>query len=170
SKEEQQQKKKSKKGKSKPEEGLSEFGLSTLLSGLCGYQEAVKPTGIGNFDIIESGLLPSNPAELLAGTQMGKLIKHQHENYDYIIIDGPPVLLVSDVKSLAKIVDGTILVFNAGTSRRGAAIRTIRELREVDASIFGCVLFAAKAMKGGYFNEQFGAYREYQKLQLAAAT
>ncbi|MHC4124113.1 MAG: GumC family protein, partial [Planctomycetota bacterium] len=97
SKEEQQQKKKSKKGKSKPEEGLSEFGLSTLLSGLCGYQEAVKPTGIENFDIIESGLLPSNPAELLAGTQMGKLIKHQHENYDYIIIDGPPVLLVSDV-------------------------------------------------------------------------
>ena len=145
----------------------SEFGLSTLLTGLCGYQEIIRPSGIEGFDIISSGPLPSNPTELLGGVQMERLIKRQREDYDYVIIDGPPVLLVSDAKVLTKIVDGTILVFNAGATRRGAALRTIRELREVDATILGCVLLAVRAMKGGYFQEQFRSYQEYQKLQLA---
>ncbi len=146
---------------------LPEFGLSTLLSGLCGYHEVINPTGIDGFDVIYSGLLPANPAELLGGAQMEQLIKRQREAYDYVILDGPPVLLVSDTKVLARLVDGTILVFNADATRRGAAQRTIRELREVNASIVGSVLLATKAMKGGYFNEQYKSYQEYQKLQLA---
>jgi capsular exopolysaccharide synthesis family protein len=145
----------------------SEFGLSTLLVGLCGYQEIIRPSGIEGLDVIDVGPLPSNPAELLGAAQMEQLLKHQRENYDYVIVDGPPVLLVSDTKVLAKLVDATILVFNAGTTRRGAAQRTIRELREVNAGIVGCVLLAVRAMKGGYFHEQFRSYQEYQQLQLA---
>jgi len=144
-----------------------EFGLSTLLTGLCGYQDVKRSNVIKGLDIIESGQLPSNPAELLSSTQMEQLIKERRKSHDYVIIDGPPVLLVSDAKVLARLVDGTILVFNAGATRRGAAQRTIRELREVNATIVGCVLFAVTAMKGGYFREQFKSYREYQKLQLA---
>jgi Mrp family chromosome partitioning ATPase len=98
---------------------------------------------------------------------MEELIKEQRESYDYVIIDGPPVLVVSDAKVLATFVDGTVLVFNAGATRKGAAQRTIRELKEVNATIVGCVLFAVKAMKGGYFQEQFKSYMKYQKLQLA---
>jgi Mrp family chromosome partitioning ATPase len=97
---------------------------------------------------------------------MKQLLKHQRENYDYIIMDGPPILLFSDVKALATFVDGNIVVFNAEATRRGAAQRTIRELREVNAKITGCVLFGVKAMKGGYFGEQFKSYREYQETQL----
>jgi capsular exopolysaccharide synthesis family protein len=143
------------------------FGLSTLLSNECDYHQAIKPVDIENLNIIESGPLPVNPAELLGGAQMEKFINVQRKNYDYIIIDGPPVLLVSDTKMLAKLVDGTILVFNANTTRRGAALRTIRELRQVEANIAGCVLLALKAIKGGYFSEQFKSYHKYQKLQLA---
>ena len=145
----------------------SEFGLSTLLAGLCGYQEIIRPSAIEGFDLIDSGPLPPNPAELLGGPQMKQLVKHQREIYDYVIIDGPPVLLVSAAKILAKLVDGTVLVFNAGSTRRGTAVRTIRELRDVNAEIAGCVLFAVKAMKGGYFTAEFKSYHEYQKLQLA---
>lgn len=145
----------------------SEFGLSTLLAGLCGYQEIIRPSGIEGFDLIDSGPLPPNPAELLGGAQMKQLVKHQRESYDYVIIDGPPVLLVSATKILAKLVDGTALVFNAGATRRGAALRTIRELKDVNAEVLGGVVFAVKAMKGGYFTEQFRSYQEYQKLQLA---
>ena len=144
----------------------SEFGLSTVLLGRCGYQEVIRPSGIEGFDIIDSGLLPPNPTELISGTRMKQLLKHQRENYDYVIVDGPPVLLVSDVKALATFVDGNIVVFNAEATRRGAAQRTIRELREVNAKITGCVLFGVKAMKGGYFEEQFKSYREYQETQL----
>jgi polysaccharide biosynthesis transport protein len=145
----------------------SEFGLSTLLAGLCGYQEVIRPSGIDNLSIIDTGLLPSNPAELLGGAQMEQLLKHQRANYDYIIIDGPPVLLVSDVKTLARLVDGTVLVFNANTTRRGVAIRAIRELNEVKAQILGCALVAVRALKGGYFTEQLKSHQKYQKLQLA---
>jgi len=145
----------------------SKFGLSNLLLGQCGYQEAIRSSGIEDLDIIDSGPIPANPAELLGTLRMEELIKEQRKNYDYIIVDGPPVLLVSDAKVLAKIVDGTVLVFNAAATRRGAAQRTIRELQAVDATIVGCVLFAVRALKGGYFQEQFRSYQEYQKLQLA---
>ncbi len=145
----------------------SEFGLSTLLAGLCGYREVIRSSGIEGLDVIDAGPLPSNPAELLGGAQMEQLVKRQRESYDYVVVDGPPVLLVSSAKVLARLVDGTILVFNAGATRRGVALRTIRELREVNATIIGCVLFAVRAMKGGYFREQFRSHQEYQKLQLA---
>ncbi len=145
----------------------SKFGLSNLLLGQCGYQEAIRSSGIEDLDIIDSGPIPANPAELLGTLRMEELIKEQRKNYDYVIVDGPPVLLVSDAKVLAKIVDGTVLVFNAAATRRGAAQRTIRELQAVDATIVGCVLFAVRALKGGYFQEQFRSYQEYQKLQLA---
>jgi len=145
----------------------SEFGLSSLLMGLCSYEDAKRSDVIEGLDIIDSGPLPSNPAELLGSYRMEQLIKDRRKNYDYIIVDGPPVLLVSDAKVLAKIVDGTVLVFNAAATRRGAALRTIRELQAVDAKIVGCVLFAVRALKGGYFHEQFRSYQEYQKLQLA---
>jgi len=144
-----------------------EFGLSTLLTGLCGYRDVKRSNVIEGLDIIEAGQLPSNPTELLGSTRMEQLIKDRRDSHDYVIIDGPPVLLVSDAKLLARLVDGTILVFNAAATRRGAAQRTIRELREVNATIVGCVLFAVKAMKGGYFHEQFKSYQKYQKLQLA---
>ncbi len=146
-----------------------EFGLSTLLAGMSSYQEVIKPSGTQNLDIIYSGLLPPNPAELLGSQAMQQFIKHQKQNYDCVIFDGPPVLLVSDVKTLARFVDATVLVFHAATTRRGTALRAIRELREVNATILGCVLFAVKAMKGGYFAEQFDSYEKYQEQQLKLA-
>lgn len=144
----------------------AEFGLSTLLVGRCGCQEVIRPSGVEGLSIIDSGPLPSNPAELLGGTQMRQLIEQQRENYDYVIVDGPPILLVSVAKILTKLVDGTILVFNAAATRRGVAQRTINELKEIDAAVVGCVLLGVRAMKGGYFQEQFKSYQEYQKLQL----
>jgi succinoglycan biosynthesis transport protein ExoP len=148
----------------------SEFGLSSLLTGLCSFEDSKRSDVIEGLDIIHSGPLPSNPAELLGSYRMEQLIKDRRKNYDYIIVDGPPALLVSDAKVLAKVVDGTVLVVNAGTTRRGAAQRTIRELKAIDAKIVGCVLFAAEALKGGYFREQFRSYQKYQKLQLARST
>jgi capsular exopolysaccharide synthesis family protein len=144
-------------------------GLSSLLAGQADAQEVIKANVIENLDIIYAGPVPSNPSELLGSDRMKKFIRNQQDKYDYIIIDGPPALLVSDTKVLTRIADATVLVFNAGTTRRGVALRTIRELREVDTKIIGCVLLAVKSMKGGYFREQFKSYREYQELQLAQA-
>jgi len=139
------------------------FGLSSVLMKQCGIREVIRPGGIEGLDIIDSGPLPANPADLLCSPRMEELLLQQRNNYDHIIIDGPPVLLVSDAKALSKLVDTTILVFNAAATSRGAAQRTIREFQEVNANIIGCVLFAARSIKGGYFNEQFKSYRKYEK-------
>ncbi|UCG57666.1 MAG: polysaccharide biosynthesis tyrosine autokinase [Phycisphaerales bacterium] len=149
--------------------GHSDSGLSGLLTGQCGYAEAVRPSGIKNLAIIDSGVLPPNPAELLASADMETLIKEQGKNYDHIVIDSPPILLVSDAKVLAKLVDGTVIVFNAAATRRGAAQRTIFELRQMDANVVGCVLFAARAIKGGYFRQQYKSYRRYQPQVVGSA-
>jgi capsular exopolysaccharide synthesis family protein len=140
-----------------------DFGLSSVLMNQCGAKEAVRSSGIGGLDVIYCGPLPANPAELLGSPRMEELLREQRKDYNHIIVDGPPVLLVSDAKVLGRFVDATILVFNAATTSRGAAQRTIREFREVNAKIVGCVLFAARAMKGGYFHEQFKSYRKYDK-------
>jgi polysaccharide biosynthesis transport protein len=146
---------------------FGELGLSTVLTGLCGYHEVIRPSGIPNCDVVDSGLLAPNAAELLGSMQMEQFIKHQCETYDYVIIDGPPALLVGDVKLLARLVDGTILVCNAASTTRGAAIRMITELSYVNANVLGCVLFAVRVIKGGYFKGQFRAYQDYQKAQFA---
>ncbi|MHC4104160.1 MAG: polysaccharide biosynthesis tyrosine autokinase, partial [Planctomycetota bacterium] len=140
-----------------------DFGLSSVLTKQCGIQEAIRPSGIEGLDIIDCGPLPANPAELFGSPRMEELLIKQRNNYDHIIIDGPPVLLISDAKVLARLVDTTVMVFNAASTSRGAAQRTIREFREVNAKIIGSVLFAARSMKGGYFNEQFKSYRKYEK-------
>jgi len=140
-----------------------DFGLSSVLTHQCSSGEAVRSSGIEGLGIIDCGPAPANPAELLGSARMESLLAEQRTNYDYIIIDGPPSLLVSDAKVLAGLVDATVLVFNAMATSRGAAQRTVRELEQVDAKIIGCVLFAARSIKGGYFQEQFKSYRRYHK-------
>lgn len=148
-----------------------DFGLSSVLTHQCAPGEAVRSSGIEGLDIIDCGPAPANPAELLGGARMKELLREQRRNYDYIIIDGPPVLLVSDSKVLAGLVDAAVLVFNADTTARGAAQRAVRELREVDANVIGSILFGARAIRGGYFQEQFKSYKKYHKrAQLAGST
>ncbi len=148
-----------------------DFGLSSVLTHHCAPGEAVRSSGIEGLGIIDCGPGPANPAELLGSPRMEELLREQRRNYDYIIIDGPPVLLVSDAKVLAGLADATILVFNADATGKGAAERTVRELNEIDARIIGSVLLGARSIKGGYFQEQFRSYKKYHKrAQLAAGT
>ncbi|MHC4150514.1 MAG: polysaccharide biosynthesis tyrosine autokinase [Planctomycetota bacterium] len=145
------------------------MGLGDLLKDQSNSQEVIMNSPVNNIDIICAGTIPLHPSELLGGSRMKELIEEQRNNYDYIIIDGPPILLVSDTKMLASLVDGVMLVFNAGSTHRGTAQRTILELRAVNANIIGCVLCAVKSLKGGYFREQFKTYRQYQKVQLSGS-
>ncbi|MBN1509065.1 MAG: polysaccharide biosynthesis tyrosine autokinase [Sedimentisphaerales bacterium] len=145
-------------------------GLTSLLMGQCEYREAIRPSGVGGLDLIYAGPPTANPADLLAGRRMKELVETAARDYDRVVIDSPPVLLVSDVKMLARLADATLLVFNAAATKRGAALRTIFELQEVGTNVIGCVLCAAEAIKGGYFRREFRAYREYLKPQLAASS
>ena len=158
--------------RSGPQQGGDQrrMGLTSILTGQCDYQAAIRASRVRGLNLIYAGPPAPNPAELLAGHRMKDLIEDVAQWYDHVIIDSPPVLLVSDVKVLARLVDATLLVFNAATTRRGAAQRTISELQDVGAKPIGCVLFGVQAIKGGYFHRQFRAYRKYLKPQLAASS
>jgi capsular exopolysaccharide synthesis family protein len=144
-----------------------DLGLSSVLMNQCASKEVIRSSEIEDLDIIDCGPIPANPAELLSSPRMEELLQEHRRKYDHIIIDGPPVLLVSDAAVLAGLVDSTLVVFNAAQTSRGAAQRTVRELGDVSANIVGCVLFAARTIKGGYFQKQYKSFRKYQKAQLA---
>ncbi|MBP7053804.1 MAG: polysaccharide biosynthesis tyrosine autokinase [Phycisphaerae bacterium] len=145
-------------------------GVTDILTGECDWADVISPSGLAGLDVVYAGPPTPNPAELLASPRMKDLIENAAKEYDRVIVDTPPVLLVSDVKMLARLADATILVFNAATTKRGAAERTIFELQDVGAHVVGCVLFGVEAMKGGYFRQQFKAYRRYLKGQMAAGS
>jgi capsular exopolysaccharide synthesis family protein len=152
---------------SEQDDDRGQVGLTSFLAGECTYPQAIRPSRTAGLDLMVAGPVVPNPAELLAGPRMKELIEHAVQEYDRVILDSPPVLLVSDAKILAKLADASLLVLNAATTKRGAAERTIFELEEVGANLVGCVLFGAEAMKGGYFRQQFRAYRRYLKPQRA---
>ena len=143
-----------------------DYGLSNYLVGQCRTEDIIRTSGIAGLDIIDSGPLPSNPAEILDNSNMGQLLDQCRRIYDYVVIDSPP-LLVSEAKILAAQADGTILVFNTESTRRGAAQRALRELRSINADIIGSVLMGVRAWKGGYFHEIYKSYQQYQQAQLA---
>jgi len=141
----------------------SDFGLTNLLYGEATGEQVIRPSGVDNLDVIDAGPMPANPTELLASANLTRLISDYRRHYDRIIIDGPPILLVTGAKVIAGCTDGTILVFNADMTRRGAAQRAVRELRAINVTILGCVLMGVRVLKGGYFHEQYRSYQRYQQ-------
>lgn len=143
-----------------------DYGLSNYLMGQCSDEnQVVRNSNIEGLSIIDSGPLPANPSELFSGIRMKKLLDLCKSRFDYVIIDGP-AMLVSDSKTLAAQSDGTIVVFNATSTQRGTAIRILRELNEANANVIGSVLMAVKSRKGGYFSEVYRSYQEYQRVHV----
>jgi len=147
----------------------ADFGLSNYLMGQCADEkDVIRPSGIEGLNVIDSGPLPANPAELLDGPRMQQLLDRCKQLYDYIVIDGP-AMLVSDAKVLAVMADATLVVINAADTHRGAAQRILRELQNVRANTLGIVLMGVKSRKGGYFREAYRSYQDYQRVQLKQA-
>ena len=85
-------------------------GLSGYLSNLNVFSEVVQSTSIDNLDLISGGPVPPNPSELLLTTRFENLIKEALQTYDYIIIDTPPLAIVTDAFVLAKYADHTVFI------------------------------------------------------------
>jgi capsular exopolysaccharide synthesis family protein len=85
-------------------------GMSTYLSGNCDYEEIIKETQIKNLFYAPSGPIPPNPAELIETEQMKKFMERAKKEFDYIIIDTPPVAIVTDTLLLAPYVDVNLFI------------------------------------------------------------
>lgn len=138
-------------------------GLSDILVGRATLETCLVPSDVPGLDLLCSGTVPPNPAELLGGDLAQAFLEVTMGRYAHVILDTPPVLLATDALVLSPVVDGVVLVVRAKDCSRGAARRACTLLSDVNAHIFGAVLNAAQVTRGGYFREQLRTYYEYQE-------
>lgn len=143
------------------EDVQSSIGLSSILLGKASISEAVKTTTIDYLNVLDCGVAPTMPSELIAGKSMKEFIETAKQQYDYVIIDSPP-LIMSEAKSLARMADATILVFNAQNTKKDDATLAISELTLVKANILGCVLDSFKLLKGDNAGAAVKTYQSYK--------
>jgi polysaccharide biosynthesis transport protein len=143
-------------------------GLSTLLSSSrVELDEVVQRSRIPKLDVIACGPIPPNPAELIASERMRQVLQQAAERYDHIIVDSPPLISVTDPVILSTMMDGVILVVQAGRSTREVVRRARQELSNVGAKVFGVVLNNFDLKREGYTSD-YSYYRGMDKQQEAA--
>lgn len=139
-------------------------GLSNLLMDMGMLDKAIIHSKEYGLDLIISGDIPPNPAELLSSVRMQKLIETLRQRYDYIIVDSPPVNLVIDAVALSPRCDGVLLVVRANSSERGAVIHAMEQLDYVKANVLGFVFNAVTAETGsGYGKYRYHQYSRYKR-------
>ena len=135
-------------------------GLTTLLIHQATIDDVIQPWGSAGLYVIPSGAVPPNPAELVGSKTMGRLIQQMSEQFDYVVIDTPPLLPVTDAALIAKMTSGVLMVAGAGQIRREQLRQSLANLSAVSARVLGIVL-----NKVGRDADAYGArygYYEYR--------
>jgi capsular exopolysaccharide synthesis family protein len=143
-------------------------GLSTILSDNMSEAEILsliyqhEPTGL---NILTSGAIPPNPAELVGSEQMRNLIRKLEGTFTHIVIDTPPVGSFTDGVLASTLVDGVLLVVHSGKTSRSVVRRTRQLLHDVGAKIFGVVLNNVNAREHDYYYRSY--YSSYYSSERA---
>jgi succinoglycan biosynthesis transport protein ExoP len=133
-------------------------GLSELLVGQADLPRCIRSTHIPDLYLIDAGMHPPNPADLLGSTRMAEILTALEADYDHIIIDSAP-LIVSDSLSLSAMVDGVVVIVGANSPKQ--LVRdTCAQLRYVGARIFGVIMNRVESYphyhKGSYYYRSDG--------------
>ncbi|WP_306483498.1 CpsD/CapB family tyrosine-protein kinase [Anaerococcus sp.] len=116
-------------------------GITNYLTGKVNIQRAInKDREQSNLDMIFTGPVPPNPAEMLASDTFREFIEDLSKEYDYIFIDTPPVGLFTDASLVSTISDGVIFVIKSSDTKKEDIALAIENLKKVDAHILGAVL------------------------------
>lgn len=131
----------------------NEGGLAELLrSQELGFEDQLRETTTESLCLLTSGAVPVNPAELLSSDYTRSLLSALADFADIVILDCPPVLSTTDPALLASVVDGVVLVVEAGGTERQALRRTISILQQADANLLGVLLNRfSGALGSGYY-------------------
>ena len=141
---------------SKYTDSVNLAGFSEYLSGLASIEDAKQQTQIGNLDIIFCGQYPANPTELLSSSAFKRFLDEEKQNYDYVIIDTPPLGLVVDAAVVASSCDGVIMILSEGKIKKGLAIEVKKQLEKSGARIIGSVLNSQTKKRENY--SQYSSY------------
>jgi len=136
-------------------------GLSTYLSGNCGYEDVIKETTIKNLYFASSGPVPPNPAELIEDEKMDAFIAKAKLEYDYIIIDTPPVAVVSDTFLIARFTDINLFVIRQRYSSKNT-LELIQALYQEGRLKHMAIVMNDISLKGYYgYGIKYGYYKGY---------
>lgn len=132
-------------------------GLVDLLTGQREPQEVIQQTLVENLSLLSSGDLPPNPAELIGSNRMRESLTLYQQHYDYILIDSPPIMPVSDALLLSTVVDGVVLVARGQQTPRHIVQKALTRLEYARAKILGVVLNGVD-LKSGDYSDYEGLY------------
>jgi len=125
------------------ENGLSKF----LTTDNIDIHDIIKPSGMDNLDIITAGHVPPNPSELLSSKKMDDLFAKLREEYDFIIVDSPPIIAVTDALILSKKVDQLLLVIRVNSTEREIIEQAKSLLHNIDVKVAGVVVNGIEVKK-----------------------
>ncbi|MHC4561190.1 MAG: polysaccharide biosynthesis tyrosine autokinase [Planctomycetota bacterium] len=141
-------------------------GLSNALVQQAAWGDLVHHVS-ENLHVLAAGPLPPNPAELLSSKGMSSLLAEMTEQYDHVLFDSGPCLVVTDPAVLASRTDGVLLVLRAGVNTHGVAQKARSTMTEAGGHILGAVLNGVRVMAGGYLRKNYDTFYEYRERQPA---
>lgn len=134
-------------------------GLSNLLAGLCSEEEAVQTSDLmDNLKVITAGDIPPNPSELLSSDRMETVLHHFSSQFDFILLDLPPVNAVADGLVISKLADGMIFVVCRGYCEKKPLEAALRNMKYLNIKILGFVMTRGGVDKTSY-QKKYGKYR-----------
>lgn len=136
----------------------NKVGLSSCISMGTALSDAVQKTSIEGLYALTGGVIPPNPSELLGSEQMKNVLQRAKEQYDYVLIDTPPVMPVTDALIVSRFVDGMILVIASAEVKVEMARDVKKQLVNAGANILGVVLNKVRSEHHGY---GYGYYYYY---------
>lgn len=144
-------------------------GLTDLLMGHGAHMPDFRSALLDNWFILPSGDIPPNPSELLGSRRMEYILKNLRESFDYIIIDLPPVNIVSDALSIASLITGMVVVVREDYTEKKELERCFRQLQLSNVNVLGCILNESKNDGGSYKKYRKHKYYKYYKYYQSSA-
>ncbi|UBQ04257.1 CpsD/CapB family tyrosine-protein kinase [Curtobacterium sp. TXMA1] len=123
-------------------------GLSDLLIGRAELEDVLQPWGTSGLQLLPAGTIPPNPSELLGSPAFAALIESVSEEFDYVLVDTPPLGSVSDAALVSASVQNMLLVVASGRVRRADVSASIESLRTVGAAVQGAVVTMTRSRAG----------------------
>ncbi len=136
-------------------------GLVEYLTGMCTLEEVIHQTQHAKLSVIPSGIKPPNPAELLGSKKMADLLQILKEKFEFVLVDSPPVLPVTDAVLLSRVVDGVIMVIRGQKTEQNIARDACNKITQVGGKILGVILNGVDVKKGKHHYYYKDSYTEY---------
>ena len=138
------------------------IGLVNVLTEGLDLESTLKPTEVPNLTVLPAGPTPPNPSELLASEAMTNVIQMARHEFDFVIIDSPPVLAVTDAILAGKLSEGILLCFRAGSVHRADARSCCDQLQLAGLRVLGTVLNCYEPMRSGGYDRRYYYHYAYE--------